>query len=163
MEWNLSLILSQTTLAISLTETYHLIFWGVLFVIFLIIEAATASLTTIWFAAGALAALILGFFGVGTPWQAGVFVGVSLILLVLTRPILKKYLYKNINSKTNKDTIIGKITYVTETINNIENTGYIKLNDVSWRAESADDSIIEEGKIVEVIEIRGNRLIVKAV
>ena len=156
-------IFSGLGLEFSLTEVSPVFFWAVLFVVCLVIEGSTAALTTIWFAAGALVAFILTFFDIAFAWQIGAFIAVSLILLFLTRPIVKRVMYRNTESKTNKDRLIGRTAYVQEAICNIESRGYIKLDDVSWRAESIDDSVIDVGTLVKVVDIQGNRLIVSTI
>lgn len=139
----------------------ELIMWIALTVIFLVIEATTVSLTTIWFAFGSVIAAILSALNVGIKWQIIIFVAASVLLLIFTRPIAKKLIGKK--TVTNKDTLIGMPSYVTEKIDNINQTGYVKINDVYWAARSKDGSIIDKGVLVEIKEIQGNKLIVSTV
>ena len=138
------------------------IFWIAAFVVFLALEAITVGLTSIWFAAGALAALITALLH-GPIWlQAVWFVVVTVLALIFTRPLAKKY----INSRsvaTNADRSIGKLAVATERIDNLAGTGAVKLDGVEWTARSAGDEIIEAGAGVRVCEIRGVRLIVEPV
>ena len=133
--------------------------WGALIVLFLIIEAATAQLVTIWFAAGALAALIASALGAGTAVQIVVFVVVSAVTLAATRPLVKKITNKK-EARLNADRCIGQFAIVTEAINNIEGTGLAKADGKIWSARSSDGSVIPEGAQVKVDRIEGVKLIV---
>ncbi|MCH5185186.1 MAG: NfeD family protein [Oscillospiraceae bacterium] len=125
-----------------------------------IVEAATCQLISIWFAIGGVAAFIAAVTGAGFYVQAGVFAIVSVICLLLTRPLAKKILNNKIIS-TNSDSLIGKTFQVFQTIDNRSRTGQIKINDVIWNARSDDESIINEGCDVCVEKIEGTKLIVK--
>ena len=134
--------------------------WLLLTAVLLIIEALTAGLTTIWFAGGALAALILTFLGAPFWLQTGVFAAVSLILLLVTRPLVKKYMRKG-SGETSLDRMIGREVLVTEQINNLRGTGEVQLEGQFWMARAADnDEIIDKGRIATIREIRGVKLIV---
>lgn len=135
--------------------------WIAIIIFLLVIEASTATLTTIWFACGAVFAAVLAAFEVSLEWQIITFIITSAIILILTRPLVKKLLRKN--TTTNKDLLIGAASYVTERIDNIAQSGYVKINDVYWAARSEDNSIIEQGTLVEVKNIQGNKLIVAVV
>lgn len=132
--------------------------WVALTIVFVIIEACTVTLLTTWFAIGSAIAAILAALGVGFGWQVAVFFVVSLVLLFTTRPILNKFLNKK--TQTNKDSLIGKKTFTTEAVNNLAETGYVKINGVLWSARSANGDIINENTLVEVTQIQGNKLIV---
>lgn len=137
------------------------IFWIVALILFLVVEAVTVGLASIWFAIGSLAALICALVG-GPVWlQAVWFVVVSLVTLILTRPLVKKF----VNGRTvatNADRNIGRTAVVTERIDNLNGTGSVKLDGVDWTARSADDDRpIAEGAQVIVREIRGVKLIVE--
>ncbi len=135
--------------------------WIALFVIFLIAEALTAQLTTIWFAAGALVALILELAGVESiAIQVTAFVTVSAVTLIATRPLVKKM----INQKTvatNADRNIGSEAIVTEKIDNLAATGAVKINGNVWTARSVDECPIEAGTIVITEKIDGVKMIVR--
>lgn len=135
--------------------------WLIAFVIFLIAEIATVSLTSIWFAAGALVAFIVSFF-CDTLWvQILVFLIVSLVMVVFTRPFADKFLNKD-REKTNVDAIVGKKGIVTEAIDNLKATGEVSLSGQIWMARTEEDSVkIPEGAKVIVKEIRGVKLIVE--
>lgn len=137
-----------------------LIWLGVLAVL-LIIEAATAGLTTIWFAGGALVAAILAYAGAGLMVQIMLFLCVSGVLLVFTRPLAVKYLDKE-KIATNADSLIGKKAVVTEDVDNLAQSGQVRINDVEWTARTSDDSQkIPKGTVVRIMAIHGVKLIVE--
>ncbi|MCD8011374.1 MAG: NfeD family protein [Lachnospiraceae bacterium] len=136
------------------------IYWLFLMVILLVIEILTLGLTTIWFAGGALAAFAVGVFGPGLPVQLGVFVAVSVVLLVSTRPLAARYLNRN-TQKTNVESLEGQTAVVTETIDNRLAQGMVQVNGVSWSARSSeDDAILETGALVRIEGVQGVKLIV---
>ncbi len=138
----------------------YAIIWLAALVILLIAEALTLGLTTIWFAGGALIALVAALVGANVWVQLGIFLAVSLILLIFTRPVALRYMNKS-TLKTNVDSLAGEQGIVSETIDNLEATGKVKLNDVFWMARSEDGSIINEGTVVEIVRVDGVKLIVK--
>jgi len=136
-----------------------IVVWAIVLIIAVIVEIFTMQLVSIWFAVGALGSLISSFF-VGTFTQCVVFVLVSLVLLIFTRPILNKIVVKN-PQPTNHELDIGKTAIVIEAINKAEQTGRVSLNGVNWNAQSDDNSIIEKGSTVIVEEVEGTKLLVK--
>ncbi len=136
------------------------VFWLILMCVFLIIEAATFGIITIWFAGGALLALLTALIGFDAPIQIIVFVVSSIALLAFTRPFVKKYLQKNI-VKTNVDELIGKVAKVIADIDNISETGKVFVNGNEWTARSDDGKFIEKETIVQIIKVEGVKLIVK--
>lgn len=134
--------------------------WLGAMVAFALIEALTAQLVSIWFAGGAVAAFIAAMLGAQKQTQWIVFIAVSALLLIFTKPIVKKVMNRP-PEKTNIDAQLGKTTVVTRTINNISETGEVKLNGVSWVARSVDREPIAEGETVIVEKIEGVKLIVK--
>jgi len=137
----------------------HLIIWGVVFAVMVIAELMSLQLISIWFAAGALASFIFALCGFGMGVQLFVFAAVSVALLLVTRPLLKKVTVNKIQP-TNIELDIGKTAVVIEKINNDIDTGRAKLNGVDWKAVSADGSIIPEGSIVKIDSIKGAKLFV---
>ena len=137
------------------------IFWLILFVVLLIIEILTLGLTTIWFAGGALVAFILAFVGFDLPVQIIVFLLVSILLLVLTRPVAIKFFNKE-RQKTNAESLIGQKAVVIEKIDTLHGVGRAEVNAMEWSAK-ADEAgqIIEAGEIVVIEGIQGVKLIVK--
>ena len=135
--------------------------WLVAFVLFIGIEVNTMALTTIWFAGGSVVALILNLCKAPFAAQAISFFVISLALLILARPVLDKAMKKN-QVKTNIDSLIGEKAKVTEKINNIDETGTIFINGLTWTARSEDsDKIIEPGEVVEIKAVSGVKLIVQ--
>lgn len=138
-----------------------MIFWIVLLVIFIIIEAATAQLVTIWFAVGSAAALVANVLNAPDWLQWVVFIVVSVIVIFGTRPFVKK-ITKQKSLPTNADRCIGQTAVVTEEIDNIAGKGSVRINGVVWTARSEDGSVIKDDERVTVIKIEGVKLIVKS-
>ena len=143
-----------------------LIWLGIL-ALLLVVEAITAGLTTIWFAGGALIAFCAGlvaaiacYAGANLTVQILLFLCVSLVLLIFTRPLAMKYFNKE-TIQTNANSLIGKKAVVIQEIDNLAQTGQVRINDIEWTARSADDEKIGEGTVVTIEEIRGVKLIVK--
>jgi len=136
--------------------------WLIIAFIFAIIEAFTLGLTTIWFAGGAVAAVVVALLGLAVPVQVAVFVVVSILLLVLTRPWAMKH-FKSKLENTNIDAVIGKEALVTEEISPFS-AGEAKLNGLIWVALSTDKSLtIPVGTAVKVDAVEGVKLIVTPV
>lgn len=137
------------------------IVWVVIMVVFLVVEAATAGLTCIWFAIGALAALIAALFGAPIWLQLVWFFVVSVVTLYFTRPLVLKYVNSR-SQPTNADMVIGKEALVTEAIDNVESAGAVAIGGKVWTARSENGEPIEVGSIVTVLRIEGVKLIVSA-
>lgn len=138
-----------------------LIIWGIAIVVFLGIEIATLGLTTIWFAGGAIVAVILAAIGAPIPVQVIVFAVVSVALLYFTRPIISKWFNKT-RIKTNSEGLVGKHAYVTEAIDNVKATGVVKIDGLEWTARTAHDGMtIPEGAMITVLAIEGVKAIVE--
>ena len=137
------------------------IFWLVCVVIFAVAEIATMGLTTIWFAIGSLAALILALFGANVWIQVIVFILVSLVMILFTRPIAVKY-FNTDRVRTNAESLIGRQAIVTQAIDNLHATGKVMVAGQEWSARSdQDDILIEEGAVTDILAINGVKLIVK--
>ena len=131
--------------------------WLIVMVLFLVVEAATVGLVCIWFAVGALAALIAA-----EIWlQIVLFLVVSAVALYFTRPLVKKYVNAKVEP-TNADMVIGKECRVTEAIDNIAGTGAVYVDGKTWTARSESDEVIPEGTLVTAKSIDGVKLIVAA-
>ena len=138
-------------------------FWVVALVVFLIVEAVTAGLVSIWFVFGSLVALLCAALGAAVWLQIFWFVIVSVATLVLTRPLVKRYVDSR-SVATNADRSIGRAAVVTERIDNLAATGAVKLDGVVWTARSTDDAVaIETGERVTVRAIEGVKLIVERI
>lgn len=144
-------------------EQYMWIIWLSLFIIMIIVEASGPALVSIWFAFGALIALIVSFIPGVTWWiELIVFVTISIATLLALRPIFKKYFKRNV-VHTNIDSFIGKKGYVIEDITYLK-PGAVKIGDVSWTAIPLNEKEeIKENEIIEVVSLNGNKLIVKKV
>lgn len=136
------------------------VYWLVLFVALLIIEIITMGLTTIWFAGGALAAFFAGVIGFGLVVQVVTFLAVSILLLVLTRPIAMKY-FNQERQKTNAERLIGEKALVLEDIDTLKAVGTVIIDGQEWSAKTDEpDGKIRKDTVVEVEGIQGVKLIV---
>ena len=136
------------------------VFWLIAMVVLLVIEGVIPGLVSIWFAAGALVALLLSLVGAPLWLQIALFLAASVALLVLTRPLAKKY----VNSRTmptNADRIIGMDCLVTEEIDNLRGTGAVSVDGKTWTARmDRVDGKAPKGAVVKAQRIEGVRLIV---
>jgi membrane protein implicated in regulation of membrane protease activity len=133
-------------------------YWLAVMVLFLVIEAATVSLVSIWFAIGSVAAAIAAYVGLNMTEQVLVFVLVSAVTVF----IFKKFFHDKVKKKyqpTNADALIGKNAMVTESIDSISGSGTVEIEGKLWSAKS--DVNIEKGTLVEVLKIEGVKLVVK--
>lgn len=134
--------------------------WLIAFVVFVGIEVMTMALTTIWFAGGSLAAFFASLAGFPVKVQLVIFLLVSFILLIFTRPFATRFVNKG-TVKTNAEDLVGKKARVTSEINNGLSAGVAVVNGQEWTARSVNDGmVIQEGEIVVIKEIRGVKLIV---
>lgn len=137
--------------------------WLAFIIVLVIIEAATAELVTIWFAGGAVLALVLSALGAPLWAQTGTFAAVSLALLFLTRPLVKKYMKKGAG-ESSLDRMLGKQGIITEEVNNLAATGEVQIDGQYWMARTADNvQTIQKGQVVTVLQVIGVRLIVEPV
>lgn len=136
--------------------------WLLLVVVFLVAEAATVTVISLWFAAGALAAMTIALLGGGIWLQAGVFLVVSAIALTALRPLVRKYLTPKLTA-TNIDSVIGSVGIVTTDIDNVAAAGQIKLNGMEWSARSSSGDAIPAGTQVTVERIEGVKVFVSPV
>lgn len=134
--------------------------WLAVMIILIIIEIVTVGLATIWFAIGALVAIIVSMLGGGIILQLTVFLVVSFGMLILTRPLAVKYI-NNSRIRTNYEGIIGKVVRITQDVDNIADQGAAVVNGQEWTVRSADNKCrIETGSLAKVVDIKGVRLIV---
>ena len=135
------------------------IIWLVLMAAFLIVEGATVTMVSLWFAAGALTALVISLLG-GAVWlQVTAFLVVSAILLTLLRPLVRKYVTPKL-TRTNVDSVIGSAGLVTVAIDNVAAVGQVKLGAMVWTARSTSGSLIAEGTLIRVDRIEGVKVFV---
>lgn len=141
-------------------EQYGWIVWAAAMVIFAIAEAATANLVSVWFVGGSLAALITELLG-GNLWvQLAVFLVASGVLLALLRPFARKFVTPR-RTATNADMALGKEAYVTETVDNLNETGAVKLDGKVWTARSVSGDILPAGTLIRVVKLEGVKLYVE--
>ena len=135
--------------------------WIGLFIILLIIEVFTVGLTTIWFAIGALAAAGVNTLGANLIIQVIVFLAVSIVLMIFTRPWAAKHLNKN-RLRTNYESKIGEIIKITERVDNLRQTGRSIVDGQEWTVRSQDNNVIlEKDELAKVISVSGVKLIVE--
>lgn len=140
--------------------TYTMV-WLATMIILIIIEIVTVGLTTIWFAIGALVAIIVSMLGGGIILQMTVFLFISLGMLIFTRPLAMRYI-NNTRTRTNYEGIIGKVVRVTQDVDNIAEKGCAVVNGQEWTVRAVDDrSRIAAGSLAKVVDIKGVRLIVE--
>ena len=136
------------------------IIWIAAIIIFGIAEAATAGLVSIWFVAGAVAALLSLELGAVLWLQIVVFLAVSIAALVATRPLAHKMLDKTI-VPTNADRVLHHTAKVTETIDNENTTGAVYIDGKTWTARSEDGDVIARGSMVTIVRMEGVKLFVR--
>ena len=135
--------------------------WLGLFILLLVIEIITVGLTTIWFAAGALAALAANVLGANLIIQIIIFLVVSVVLLIFTRPWAEKHLNRK-RVRTNYEREIGKVIRITEKVDNLNQTGKSVVDGQEWTVRSKNDSeIFEAGALARVAAVSGVKLIVE--
>jgi len=138
------------------------IVWLVLIVVFLMVEASTITLVSLWFAAGSLAALLLSLFGVSLGLQVAMFVIVSGVCLTALRPLVRKHITPKL-TKTNVDAVVGTTGLVTVAIDNVSAVGQVKLGAMYWTARSTGGDPIPEGTLIRVDQIQGVKAFVSPV
>lgn len=135
--------------------------WLIILAVFIVIEIATLGLTTIWFAAGALVAFLLSLANVNIILEIIVFLVISILMLIFTRPIAIKY-FNSKRIKTNYESVIGSVGKVTETIDNFNATGVVSVAGLEWTARSNNDTeVIKPGTKVLIKQVAGVKLIVE--
>ena len=138
------------------------IIWLLVLIAFAVGGALTVGLTSIWFAVGALGALITAGLGFGFWPQIIVFLVLSGVTLALVRPLAKKVL-KPGYSATNADRVIGAVGLVTEEVDNMAGKGLVNLSGQVWSARAQDEQNIPAGQEVRVLRIQGVKVIVEPV
>lgn len=135
--------------------------WLVAMIVLLVIEGVVPGLVSIWFALGALAALIAAILHAPLWLQVVWFLVISIVSLFFTRPLAKKY----VNSRTqptNADMLIGKECVVVEDVNNLMGVGAVSVGGKIWTARTEQDDVTaEKGSVMTVLRIEGVKLIIK--
>ena len=126
----------------------YTIFWLVALVLFILIEIATMGLTTIWFAGGALVAVIASALGLPLVVQIVLFFAVSFVLLYFTRPMAVKYFNKD-RVKTNAESLVGRQAIVISEIDNLQGIGQVTVGGMEWSARTAEAGVrLDVGSVV---------------
>ena len=137
------------------------VIWLIITVVLSVIEIFTLGLVTIWFAAGAAIAFFLALFDAPLPVQIGAFLVVSVLVLVLVRPIAARH-FNNRLKKTNIDAYVGRKLIAKTDIDNLKGTGKVDMDGSTWLAvSSVDNIVIPAGSEVKVVEVKGAKLIVE--
>lgn len=138
-----------------------LIFWLVLLIIAIVVEIASMGLTSIWFAGGALVAILAAILQAPVFLQVILFFVVSIVLLIFTRPVAVRYFNRD-RVKTNVESMVGRQAVVTGEIDNLQGIGQVTVAGQEWSARSIDDKLrIPVGSVVNVVSISGVKLLVK--
>ena len=138
---------------------WEAVFWLIAMVVFIVVEASTVTLVSIWFAAGSIAALVVALTGGSLGFQVVVFLVVAMVMLIFLRDIVRKYIHPRI-VPTNVDAIVGTTGFVTTPINNVAALGRVKLGSMEWSARSSNNSHIPEGALVKVDRVEGVKVFV---
>lgn len=138
-----------------------MIVWLVILIVAIGIEVGTLGLTSIWFAGGALTAVIAAAFSLPIWLQILLFLVVSLLLMVFTRPVAVKYFNKD-RVRTNVESMIGRQAIVISEIDNLQGIGQVTVGGQEWSARSEDDKKrMNVGTVVEIMAVSGVKLIVR--
>ena len=137
--------------------------WLGIAVVLAVVEVSTTQLVSLWFVIGAAATAVCSatFLKGQLLWQIIIFIAISALMLILTRPLVKKLKTNEIVS-TNSDRNIGKTAVVISEINPESGVGQVRVGNEKWSAKTADGSIIKEGTNVKVTDIEGVKLVVSA-
>ncbi len=136
------------------------ILWLIAIIAFGVLESVTAQFISIWFAGGAFVALIAHLLGASQPVQWIVFALASAVILILTRPMVKR-LTKSDVSVTGTDMLIGKSAVMTKATDGRGESGEAKADGKIWTVNSVDGEPIEDGAVVTIEKIQGVKLIVR--
>jgi membrane protein implicated in regulation of membrane protease activity len=136
--------------------------WLILSAIFIIAELFTAGFFLLWFGIGAAVACVFALLGLGLGWQWVIFVVVSGVLFSVSRKFAERVTQKQ-PPGIGADRFIGKMGIVLEEIDNIKNTGRVRVDKDEWRADSESGNIIPIGEKVVVDKLVGTHLVVKSI
>lgn len=137
-------------------------YWLIASGIFFVGEIITVGFLLFWFGVAGLITMVVSFFTSNIIIQSVVFLVTSVILILSTKPFVKKFVNKE-TIVTNVNSLIGKKAIVIQEINNLQGTGQIKISGEIWSAQNETDSIISENQEVEIIKVEGVKLIVKQI
>lgn len=144
-----------------ISANMNIMAWLAAMIILIVIEIITVGLTTIWFAIGAMVAVVVTLLGGGWLLQVTVFLLISFGMLLFTRPLAMKYINVH-RTKTNYEGIIGKVVRVTKDIDNVNETGSAVVNGQEWSVRTTPaGAVIPAGSLAKVVDIKGVKLIVE--
>ena len=138
---------------------WETIFWLIAMVVFILTEAATVALVSIWFAAGALVAIVVALLGGSLSLQVTLFLAVAILLLASMRGLVRKHFTPTL-IRTNVDSVVGSVGVVTTPVNNIAALGRVELNGMEWAARSTTGSPLPEGAQIRVDRVEGVKVFV---
>lgn len=136
--------------------------WLAFLIAFVVVEALTVALVSVWFAAGALCACLLALADFSVALQIGAFCVVSGVMLAALRPFAGKFLKPHITA-TNVDSVIGSVGIVTAPVDNTAACGQVKLGAMEWSARSTTGELISAGETVKVDKVEGVKVFVTPV
>lgn len=141
-----------------LNEYLMIIVWAVILIGTILIEFETSDLVTIWFSVGAIGALIAAALGLNIVGQIAIFIAVSFVLLILTRPMTKRFMDKEV-VKTNADRMVGMHGVVITEIP-FDGKGEVRVDSQIWTAFSTKKEAIPVNTRIVILDIVGNKLLV---
>lgn len=141
------------------SQIFWIIAWVVVFIVTLIIEIIIPGLVSIWFSGGALVAFILALFNINPIIQIVVFVGVSGVLLILTKFVFKKSFFRKETTPTNADSLIGKEILITKGFNK-DTQGEGKIRDIIWNLTTTENVSFKSGELAIIKDVEGSHIIV---
>ncbi len=146
---------------LDLMKKWHL--WLAVGIVLVIVEIFTAGFFALWFAIGAFAAALAAWAGLSNIWQVFILAAVSAALLVASRTIFQKFLYKDKEVRSNVDALVGKDAVVLEGIPDDLTTGRVRVGGENWSAVIKEKTPVVEKERVKVVAVKGNRLVVKKI
>lgn len=138
---------------------WEAIFWFAVMVLFIIVEASTVTMVSIWFAAGALVAAVVALLGGGLVVQVAAFAAAAVLMLIFLRDMVRKHITPSV-IRTNVDSVVGSVGIVTTPVNNIAALGRVEIAGMEWSARSTTGSPLPEGAHVKVDRIEGVKVFV---
>lgn len=140
---------------------WEAIMWLVAMVVFILVEASTVTLVSVWFAAGSLAAIVVALLGGSLGLQVAVCLAVAIVLLVSMRGLVRRYFTPNLVA-TNVDTMAGREGLVVVPVDNLAARGQVTISGMEWTARSTSGKVLEEGTKVTVDRVEGVKVFVSA-
>lgn len=140
---------------------WEAIMWLVAMVVFILVEASTVTLVSVWFAAGSLAAIVVALLGGSLGLQVAVCLAVAIVLLVSMRGLVRRHFTPNLVA-TNVDTMAGREGLVVVPVDNLAARGQVTISGMEWTARSTSGKVLEEGTKVTVDRVEGVKVFVSA-